>query len=229
MRAGRQHAESEDARAAGATSTTGGLLKSYTLSGGVVCDPVSAPTSNLEIVNSTIAGNRGTSGGLLVENGCSATLRNVTVTGNETHLMYPGRASAGGLTVYPTGSARLGNTILADNLNTIDPSAPDCGASVASANVTIQSMGSNLIGALGHCVINSPLSRADLVGIPPLLAALADNGSPTQTLLPQVGSPALGAGSPDSPNDASDAACSHVDQRGQSRAASCDIGAVEVP
>src|SRR6185295_19079318 len=103
--------------------------------------------------------------------------------------------------------------IVADNLNTITPSATDCGASVAGAAVTIQSMGSNLFGRLDRCVIDSPLSRADLIGSDPRLAPLADNGGPTHSRLPQAGRPALGAGSPDAPNEASDAACSHVDQR----------------
>jgi predicted outer membrane repeat protein len=51
-----------------------------------------------------------------------------------------------------------------------------------------------------------------------LLGALADNGGPTSTMMPQAGSPALGAGSD----------CPAVDQRGQARPAQgCAAGAVE--
>jgi hypothetical protein len=57
----------------------------------------------------------------------------------------------------------------------------------------------------------------------PVLGALANNGGPTQTLLPLVGSPLLDAIPP--------ASCgAPVDQRGVTRpqGPGCDIGAVEV-
>jgi hypothetical protein len=59
------------------------------------------------------------------------------------------------------------------------------------------------------------------VGGDPELGALADNGGPTQTMLPLVGSPAIDAGD--------DANCPATDQRGVSRpqGAHCDTGAVE--
>jgi hypothetical protein len=54
----------------------------------------------------------------------------------------------------------------------------------------------------------------------PMLAAPADNGGPTFTMLPGAGSAALQAG----------ANCEPVDQRGEPRDVSvCDLGAVEVP
>jgi CSLREA domain-containing protein len=57
---------------------------------------------------------------------------------------------------------------------------------------------------------------------PLLLGALADNGGPTPTHLPQAGSPLIGT--------ASNAACRATDQRGVARpqGAVCDVGAVEV-
>ncbi len=59
----------------------------------------------------------------------------------------------------------------------------------------------------------------NLVG-DPMLAAAADNGGLTPTLLPLAGSPAINAGS--------DAVCTAKDQRGVARPISrCDIGAVE--
>lgn len=61
----------------------------------------------------------------------------------------------------------------------------------------------------------------DLPTADPLLGALADNGGPTLTHLPQPGSPAL---------DAAAEACPAADQRGFVRpgGAACDVGAVEV-
>ncbi len=54
----------------------------------------------------------------------------------------------------------------------------------------------------------------------PALAAPADNGGPTLTMLPGAGSPVLGAG----------ADCEPTDQRGEPRnTAACDLGAVEIP
>ena len=57
----------------------------------------------------------------------------------------------------------------------------------------------------------------------PVLGALANNGGPTQTLLPLTGSPLLDAIPPASCGAA-------VDQRGITRpqGTGCDIGAVEV-
>ncbi len=72
----------------------------------------------------------------------------------------------------------------------------------------------------------------DLVGVNPLLGALASNGGPTQTHALQSGSPALNAGNPGGCRDANGAALS-IDQTGRARPETaggrCDIGAYEVP
>ena len=61
----------------------------------------------------------------------------------------------------------------------------------------------------------------DLQNVDPLLGALRDNGGPTFTSAPAIGSPAIDAGNP--------ATCTPVDQRSIMRpqGASCDIGAFE--
>jgi hypothetical protein len=61
----------------------------------------------------------------------------------------------------------------------------------------------------------------DLQNTNPQLGPLADNGGPTQTMSPLIGSPAIDAGT--------DSGCPATDQRGVARpqGASCDIGAVE--
>ena len=61
--------------------------------------------------------------------------------------------------------------------------------------------------------------------VDPLLGALADNGGPTKTLLPQAGSPAIDAG------NQTDCTINGIttDQRGYTRIdGKCDIGSVEV-
>jgi CSLREA domain-containing protein len=89
---------------------------------------------------------------------------------------------------------------------------PNCGAAVASSSFSIDS---GITCALVRSITN------------PLLGALANNGGPTFTHLPQAGSPAIDNGS--------NGACHAVDQRGVARpvdgdgdsTATCDIGAVE--
>src|SRR5206468_2502561 len=75
----------------------------------------------------------------------------------------------------------------------------------------------------GHNLVGTGLPGAtatDIVGVDALLGLLRDNGGPTPTVMPAVGSPALDAGG---------ANCAVTDQRGVPRpqGAACDIGAVE--
>jgi hypothetical protein len=70
-------------------------------------------------------------------------------------------------------------------------------------------------GATTNCLSSGTILTSD-----PLLAAPADNGGPTYTMLPAANSPLLNAGT----------ACMAQDQRGHDRNTSvCDIGAVELP
>ena len=72
------------------------------------------------------------------------------------------------------------------------------------------------------------MSGTDLRGVDPLLGPLADNGGPTQTRMPQPGSPASDAGNPGAPGSGG-LACEATDQRGVARPVGprCDIGAFE--
>ena len=91
----------------------------------------------------------------------------------------------------------LNNTIFLNN---------GCGEMGTGANVLEQ-------GGSGSCVSGA-------ISGDPTLAAPADNGGPTFTMLPGPESAALGAGSN----------CEATDQRGQPRdTGTCDLGAVEVP
>ena len=85
---------------------------------------------------------------------------------------------------------------------------PNCGG-------PIDSNGHNVV-ADGSCGFANAGDRAN---VNPLLAPLANNGGPTDTIALLAGSPAVDAGD----------ACPAVDQRGQSRAQgkTCDAGAFE--
>jgi CSLREA domain-containing protein len=196
--------------------------------GGVVCAP--SGSSELEVVNSTITDNRGL-GGVIIQDGCSATFRNATIAGNTISRSPGSMGAGGGLSVSSGATVILSNSILADNSNRFDASSADCSVffrSSSSSSVTIQSLGNNLIGtAGGSCRFNSALGRPDLVGLGASLAGLADNGGPTQTRVPLPGSPALGRGATDPYNDAFPAACPHADQRGLARSGACTVGAAQ--
>jgi hypothetical protein len=206
------------------------LIADNGIDGGIECAPMSGMTSELTISNSTLTGNRGRLGALHLLDRCSATVRNSTIASNELTRPAPPWLShtAGGVTLDAGASLTLANTILADNVNPFDPANSDC-AFASTGTITVQSLGSNVIQSSTSCTFNEALSRPDVHGSSAQLGALADNGGPTQTLLPSPSSPALGIGSPDAVSHANIAACLPTDQRGFARASGCDVGAVEVP
>ena len=79
-------------------------------------------------------------------------------------------------------------------------------------------LGNNLLGA---ALSGTTSGAGDVFSDTPLLAPLGDYGGPTQTMIPQAGSPALGAGN--------NTGGPSSDQRGSSRStgSNTDIGAVE--
>lgn len=169
----------------------------------------------LRITNSTISGNQasGWAGGLLTYN--LTELNNVTVTGNLANSDNVGNDGRGGgiARENPNAPFRLWNTLIYGNSG----SSPDCSSGTGS----LQSGDYNLIGNLTSCTLTGDTAH-NLIGVNPLLGALANNGGPTQTLMLLPGSPAINAGN--------NATCAVNDQRGVPRPqnGTCDIGAVEV-
>jgi hypothetical protein len=114
--------------------------------------------------------------------------------------------TGGGIRVGPA-SVTLENTIVSGN-TAANGAGGNPGAFTPGPNVdgTVTSNGHNLLGvateALGF------VGTGDLTGANPILAALADNGGPTQTMEPQPGSDAIDAGV---------AAGATFDQRGEPR------------
>lgn len=119
------------------------------------------------------------------------------------------------------GNVTLLNTIVAGNTdNSTGTKHPDCSG-------TITSRGYNLIQSTTGCTITG-IMTGNITGVSANLGALANNGGPTLTHLPNTGSPVIDAGT--------NVGCAGNDQRGYNRPAEgnadgnarCDIGAVEV-
>jgi hypothetical protein len=152
-------------------------------------------------VDITGAAIQGNSGGLWVNEG-SLSLTNSTFANN----------SPGGLSIelYAGAAATVKNATFVD--------------SGSAANITAYNsvfVRASCETANGTKNVQWPQSGtcpADTVRADPKLAALADNGGPTLTMMPAADSSVLGIGT----------ACPATDQRGQPRAATgCDTGAVE--
>jgi hypothetical protein len=188
----------------------------YSYGGGIF-----SQSANITLTNSTLNGNSaGYAGGIWSWSG-NVTLTNSTLSGNA-GIQNASRAigNAGGIWAS-SGNVALYNSTVSGN-------------SAASNSGGIFIYSSNLIQAINSIVggnsapggdMNAALtagSTNNIVGVDPQLGALADNGGPTQTMLPLAASPAIDAGS--------DANCPATDQRGVKRPQSthCDIGAVEV-
>jgi len=150
-------------------------------------------------------GNGGLAGGILISNdGSASVLNNVTVTNNTS-----GRG--GGIHLSGSNNATANNIIVANNQSTNEwNQAKNCTATFRYANALIEFPA--LVPYGGEPCATSPLN------IDPKLdgVQLADNGGPTPTLMPPATSSALGRG----------ASCEANDQRGISRGARCDPGAV---
>lgn len=199
-------------------STGGGIAAiRVTLAESTVSDNAATSTGGgvwadqtVDAVNTTIAGNEaGTSGGGVVVVNDTATLTDVTLAGNT--------APTGANVELQPGS----DALVAFGTVVADPTGgTDC--AVAPGAVTT-SLGSNL-SSDGTCGFGA--GPADQAGAgDPLLGPLAAQGGPTETRVPQPGSPLLDA-----------AVCADApvavptDQRGVTRpqGPACDVGAVEV-
>jgi predicted outer membrane repeat protein len=192
---------------------------SATGDGGALYDDGYSTDTDLTIVNSTFSGNAATgSGGAIFSNGAvaSAFIKNSTLSSNSA-------ATGGGIFAkiyFDHRNIHLLNSIVARNTGT----NPDFSGALNSTSHN------NLIGdGTGMTGITNG-SQGNKVGtsaapIDPLLAPLAANGGPTQTMLPQAGSPAINGGHANTSN------LPEFDQRGPGFprvvGGRLDIGAVE--
>jgi uncharacterized protein (TIGR03437 family) len=158
----------------------------------------SAP-SLLTVTGSTIAGNTvtdpsnaGSGGGGAIYNLGTVVVGNSTISGNSQSGTFP--SDFGGGIVVPLGTCTLTNTILAGNTDSDASPNPD-------GSGTFTDGGNNLIGISTGITGITNGTNGNQVGtsgspLDPQLGALANNGGPTQTMLPSGNSPALGAGNP---------------------------------
>ncbi len=182
--------------------------------GGAILNTIPATAT---ISNSTLSGNTAKVGGGIRNDG-TLTLTNSTVSDN--------RVTSGGGGVVNTvnvlnpaqfGKTTLRNTIIAGNTDTSNQ-APDVAAFVANS---FTDQGYNLIGVgdtFDSSFQTTTLKGSAVTPRNPLLASLGNHGGPTQTHALLPGSDAINAGN---------AASTSLDQRGQARVGTADIGAFE--
>lgn len=167
----------------------------------------------LNITNSTISGNyaRSSGGGITANGSNPINLNHVTVTNNRVQV-----GDGGGIfrNLY---TFNIKNSIVADNIDD-GGQAPDCYG-------TITSLGYNHVENMNGCTLTT--TTGDITGSDPGLGVLANNGGPTFTHLPNVGSVVLNS-IPVGTNDCGTLITN--DQRGAGRSfgGGCDKGAVEL-
>jgi len=197
-------------------------------------------TDSFTISSSTISGNAadGDGGGILFSNAAAAvsTISHSTITDNTADADGGGGGSqAGGGIAIPNvllGTLALDHTIVADN-HDANNVAPDIKTTlvIGSLDATYSLVGDNAGSPLSEA--QTPDANGNLIGssagagaIDPLLDVLANNGGPTLTHKPFIGSPAIAAG------DAGFVGPPLFDQRGapfvRVVGLRVDIGAVEV-
>jgi predicted outer membrane repeat protein len=188
-----------------------------------------ASFGNLEVNKSTFSGNTasgnfGGSGGAIY-NESTLTVKDSTLSGNS--------SSGAGGAIFTRGPITLSGSTMSGN------GVPAGGSGNAIFNYSNVSISRSII--VGTCGGTLPVSAGDNIGSTDSclytdtdlndrananarLDALADNGGPTQTMLPQGNSPAIDA------VRINTADCTGTDQRGVRRPSGvrCDIGAVEL-
>jgi hypothetical protein len=169
-------------------------------------------SDTLTVENSTIGGNTGTrGGGIYNDNG------QVTVLGTTIHDNNATESNIG-TGVYQSNSGGSATTAFTNSV--LSGIANAC----STPDGTFISHGGNLESPGNDCAFGGGTNDQFSVSAGQLaLGALADNGGPTLTYMPQAGSVAINMGNP--------AECPQysVDQRGAARGdGACDSGSVEV-
>lgn len=180
-------------------------------------------TARLRLVNSTVTGNSTGyhGGGLYLTGTGNVALYNATVAGNSAAMSSGSSANGAGIRIDSGSRVAVRNSVVADNTRTTAATPDDCNGSGTTTTIDY---------SLVETVACAFTGTANLTGVDPELAPLANNGGPTRTVLPAAGSPVRDAADP--------AGCAEhhgqllsTDQRGvgfpRSAGVRCDMGAVE--
>ncbi|HYH67590.1 MAG TPA: choice-of-anchor Q domain-containing protein, partial [Urbifossiella sp.] len=198
----------------------------------------------VRVANSTVFGN-GAAGGLSGDGegsgqGFGGGLFNLNGTAVVVSSTFAANRADDGGAVYNLAATGTGNDAVLTVRNSILVDSADAAAEVVNSRLV--SDGTNaVLTATDPSLTNGGGVRndggdADVSGVraatrPVVVAALAENGGPTPTLLPTPDSEAIDAGGPDAPDDGQDMGLLlRTDQRGLSRPSGpgLDLGAVEV-
>ena len=150
-----------------------------------------AESASFAMRNTTVTGNSGQGGGLYFENqsGSPFTIANSTIAGNTA-----GDSEGGGIYSFgfPASSdLALSSTIVAGNTADTDPDIHNA----MSGSGDIFAAHSVIGTATGVLRLAESAPGTNKLNTGPIeLAPLADNGGPTQTMLPALGGPAIDAG-----------------------------------
>jgi len=180
-------------------------------------------SANITLSNSTLSGNSAPYAGGIWNWSGNVTLTNSTLSGNAGIQNAAREIGNAGAIWVSSGTVALTNSTVSGNT----AASNSGGIFIYSASPTKEVQAINSIVAGNSAPggdTNATLtagSTNNIIGGDPKLVALANNGGPTQTMLPMADSPAIDGGS--------DADCPATDQRGVNRpqGAHCDIGAVE--
>ncbi|MDM8565042.1 choice-of-anchor Q domain-containing protein [Candidatus Halobeggiatoa sp. HSG11] len=175
--------------------------------------------TTVTVNNSTFSNNSASwDGGAISSSEATLIVNNSTFVGNSTDRY------GGGITNYNVISTIINNSTFSNNSAILGTGGIH--HTSGTVNLTNTIIAGNTGGDCSGISVSSDnlvedgSCSATLTG-DPLLSTLADNGGDTQTMALQTGSPAIDTGD--------SGTCESTDQRGETRDASCDIGAYEFP
>jgi predicted outer membrane repeat protein len=172
------------------------------------CGGIQADGTSIVFVNDTFESNQtnatGAVGGAMCLFGGDGSMRNVTFANS--------KVDGFGSAIFGNPTLTVDNCLFANNTGN-NPGAPMQCQLTATGGANVQFPKNHTSGGAADTACVTGIAFAD-----PTLGAIGANGGPTPTMLPAVGSPALGIGQ----------MCPATDQRGITRPASaCTSGAVE--
>ncbi len=199
----------------GSTISGNSLTGAASAGGGITNTGDSTGAAQLNMLNSTVSGNSAHDAAGIYSDGAAA----ATVLDFSTVAANTAVGEGGGLYQDVTigGTTTIKNTVVADNSAS---TAPDIDGTINSQNYN------HIENPTGGVFVSA---ANDVTGSDPLLGALANNGGPTQTHLPGVGSVVVDR-IPNGTNGCGNLV--NTDQTGQPRprptGGNCDKGSVEV-